>query len=104
MPAGSFSFRILLGPAGLKHTSGKGEPRQNTQGEIEMEKRNKPIAGVGTERHKEAIKTIASFDKAFPPSESQIVCAAVLFTEASLRNGSLTMETLFSKYHQAVHG
>jgi hypothetical protein len=69
-----------------------------------MEKRSRPIAGVGTERHKKAIKSIAAFDKAFPPSESQIVCVSVLFTEASLRDGTVTIEDLFLKFHQGVFG
>jgi hypothetical protein len=67
-------------------------------------KRTKAIAGVGIDRHKEAIRTIASYDKAFPPSEPQIVCFAVMFTEESLRQGAVTIEDLFNKYHKAVFG
>jgi hypothetical protein len=69
-----------------------------------MEKRNKNLAGVGTERHKQAVKTIASFDRAWPPSESQIICCAVLFMEDSLRQGQVTIEHLFDKYHKCIFG
>lgn len=69
-----------------------------------MEKRTKNIAGVGTEKHKDAVKVIASFDKTFPPSESQVVCAAVMYTADSLRKGDLTIEVLFQKYHLEVLG
>jgi hypothetical protein len=67
-------------------------------------KRTKQIAGVGTERHKEAVKFIASQDRAFPPSESQIVCLALLYTEASLKQGQVTIEHLYEKYHLGVFG
>jgi hypothetical protein len=69
-----------------------------------MNKRTKNIAGVGTDRHKQAVKNIAAFDKAFPPSESQIVCASVLFTEAKLQDGSVTIEDLFNLFHRDVFG
>jgi hypothetical protein len=64
-----------------------------------MEKRTKQLAGVGTERHKKAVRNIASHVRAFPPSESQIVCMAVLFMEHSLNEGQVTMEHLYQKYH-----
>lgn len=69
-----------------------------------MEKRTKQIAGVGTERHKQAVKNIAANCRAFPPSESQIVCFSLLYTEASLIQGQVTIEHLYEKYHLGVLG
>jgi hypothetical protein len=69
-----------------------------------MEKRTKQIAGVGTERHKQAVKNIASHVSVFPPSESQIVCMSVLFTEHSLKQGQVTMEDLYQKFHFGIFG
>jgi hypothetical protein len=64
-----------------------------------LEKRTRQVTGVGTDRHKQAVKNIASHVRVFPPSESQIVCMSVLFTEAMLTDGQVTMEHLYEKFH-----
>jgi hypothetical protein len=71
---------------------------------ISMQKRSKPIAGVGTEQHKEALRRMASRVRMFPPSESSLVCMAVLYMDDSLEQGKVTFEDLHDKYHQAVFG
>jgi hypothetical protein len=69
-----------------------------------LEKRTKTLAGVGTDRHKQAVRNIASHVRIFPPSESRIVCMAVLYMEDSLTSGAVTIEDLFSKFHQPFFG
>jgi hypothetical protein len=64
-----------------------------------MEKRTKQVTGVGTERHKQAVKNIAAKVRVFPPSESVIVCMSVLFTEAMLVQGQVTIEHLYENFH-----
>jgi hypothetical protein len=69
-----------------------------------MEKRTKTIAGVGTEQHKLALRRMASKVRMFPPSESSLVCMAVLFMDDSIEQGRVTFEDLHDKYYLAVFG